>query len=306
MAKCVCLCRDASKHSLIETFGHLPTGGRKSFGGHTLIDAIPVFHFWIIIPARISLPSASFEHQLLFRKRPSVTLHSTSTFRAKLIPEMPRVRGPICSALWYGCSVQGLQMWLVRDYICVCEMKLPSQNQGRVFTRERDKTLKGFCVIKFNLWSFSGCISLLCIASCSPHSLCEMLLDALWPCLCVATYRGQLTFDFPFECISSHLELPSESYTYSRGVLVCIKLSLCVTSNQRCCSVARVTLCVCLAHPFSTDGTAKSHVVTLFLWCLPSLGSVTTSVNTKLVICVHFLIWFSQSCWLLCCYWEKY
>lgn len=46
-----------------------------------------------------------------------------------------------------------------------------------------------------------------------------------------------------------------------------------VTSNQRCCSVTRVTLCVCLAHPFSADGTAKSHVVTLFLWCLPSPGS---------------------------------
>lgn len=76
------------------------------------------FYFWIGRRAWIRLPSAPFVHQLPFRNRPSVTIHTTSTFW--LIPEMPRVHGPICSALWCNCSVQGLQMWLVRDYICVC------------------------------------------------------------------------------------------------------------------------------------------------------------------------------------------
>lgn len=54
----------------------------------------------------VRLPSVPFEHQLLIRNRPLVIPPSPSG----LIPEMPRVRGPICSSLWCNCTVQGLQM----------------------------------------------------------------------------------------------------------------------------------------------------------------------------------------------------
>lgn len=166
-------------------------------------------------------------------------------------------------------------MWLVRDYISVCEMKLPSPNQSRVFTRERDKTLKRFCVIKFNPWSFSGYVSPLCIASCSLHSLCEMFLDAARVCNDILT----IWLPLPVNKQSPRSPPFPERHTYSRGVFWSASSLFFFSSSAwpQTSAVARVTLCVRLAHPFSTDGTAKSHVVTLFTAAALSLQAETQS-----------------------------
>lgn len=129
-------------------------------------------------------------------------------------------------------------------------MKLPSQNQSRVFTREWERTLEGFCVIKCNPWSLSDYVSPLHITSRSLHSSRNMILARVCDTVWSVTFWSN-----PFP--RSDFSIRSSSF-FGRA-----EIRVCVTSNEHCCSVARVTLCVRLAHPFSTDGTAKSHVVTL-------------------------------------------
>ncbi|MEQ2255602.1 hypothetical protein ILYODFUR_015531 [Ilyodon furcidens] len=76
----------------------------------------------------------------------------------------------------------------------------------------------------------------------------------------------------------------------------CVNLHLRVTSNQGRSSVATVTLWVSLAHPFSTDGTAKSHVVTLFLVVVffplmpffPSLFPLQVQKQSRVFLFLYF------------------
>lgn len=154
-------------------------------------------------------------------------------------------------------------------------MKLPSPNQSRVFTRERDKTLKRVCVIKFNPWSFSGYVSPLCIASCSLHSLCEMFLDAARVCNDILT----IWLPLPVNKQSPRSPPFPERHTYSRGVFWSASslffFFLRVTSNQRCCQ----------GNFMRASGTSIQHRWNCEVTCrhtLHSRGSVTTSRNTKL------------------------
>lgn len=126
-----------------------------------------------------------------------------------------------------------------RLHLCGSQMKtLLSVSARPVFTGRRDKTPGRFCLIGSSACSPSGPGPPFCVASRAlpfPRK----------------TFRGATGAGAP-RC-------------YSGGV-GSLRSFLRLTSSQRHCSVARATLRLRLAHPFGTDGTAKSHVVTLFLF----------------------------------------
>lgn len=202
---------------------------------------------------------------------------------------MPSVCGPICSVLWCNCAVQDLQMWLVRDYICVCEIKLSSPNQSRVFTRERDKTLQGFCVIKCNPWSFSGYVSLICITSHSLQRLCETFLVAVH-CVKIYSHYNLYTVSFP-----SFSQWETSHLFASVGVLYIFWKRFCLYQALSPCDLQLMLLLSCQGNFMCVSGTSIQHRWNCEVTCrhtllpfLPSLGSVSISTHTQWVICVFF------------------